>query len=288
MPYDGPVADTHIHIQPWHQLDPAVLAVMRRNRPDMPLIEACIADPATLLHWLDECGLQRALLVNYPSPAIMGFDLSVNDFIGGYVRGHEDRLIACGGVLPALVDDIPGYLRHLKDDLGIRCIKLHPPHQTLAPNAYVTGEEPRLAEVYTACSGLNLPVMVHTGTSVFPRARNRFGDPLPLDDVAVDFPDLTLIQAHCGRPFWTEESFFLLRRFPNVYADLSGIPPNRLGHYLPRLEEVADKLLWGTDWPSPGVMHPRYNLDVFLELDYSDEVFAKICWANAARLFPVG
>lgn len=285
MPYTGPIADTHIHIQPWHQLDPKVLAVMRRNRPDMDLIEQCIDSPSRLLHFLDEAGIQRALLVNYPSPAIMGFDLSVNDFIGQYVRGHESRLIACGGILPALVEDISGYLRHLKEDLGIRCIKLHPPHQQLVPNAYLTGAEPRLAEMYETCAALGLPVMIHTGTSVFPGARSRFGDPLPVDDVAVDFPELTIILAHCGRPFWTEEAFFLVRRFPRVFADLSGIPPARMKQYLPRLPEIADKLLWGTDWPSPGVLHPRYNLDVFLESDYPDEVMAQICWGNAGRIF---
>ena len=287
MPYDGPIADTHIHIQPWHQLDPQVLAVMRKNRADMDLIERCIASPTMFLDFMDACGVRRALLVNYPSPDIMGFDLSVNDFVGAYVRGHEERLIACGGVLPSLVDDIPGYMAHLAEGLGIRCIKIHPPHQQIAPNAYATGGEPRLAQVYEGCIRHGLPVMVHTGTSIFPGARSRYGDPLPMDDVAIDFPELRIILAHAGRPFWTEEAFFLARRFPNVYLDLSGIPPQSIKRYLPRIEELADKVLWGTDWPLPGVMHPRFNIDLFLEQEFSDEFYRKVCWDNAAKLWLV-
>ena len=74
-------------------------------------------------------------------------------------------------------------------------------------------------------SGCALPVMIHTGTSIFPGARSRTGEPMAVDDVAVDFPDLTIVIAHGGRPLWMEQAFFLVRRFPNVYMDVSSIPP---------------------------------------------------------------
>ena len=64
--------------------------------------------------------------------------------------------------------------------------------------------------------------MIHTGTSVFPGARSRLGDPMLSDDVAVDFPKLKIILAHCGRPLWYDEAIFLARRHPNVHLDLSG------------------------------------------------------------------
>ena len=78
---------------------------------------------------------------------------------------------------------------------------------------------------------------IHTGTSVFPGARSRLGDPMDVDDVAVDFPKLTILLAHGGRPLWMEAAFFLVRRHPNVYLELSGIPPSKLLEYFPRLRK---------------------------------------------------
>jgi hypothetical protein len=78
---------------------------------------------------------------------------------------------------------------------------------------------------------------------------------------------------------------FLLRRHANFWGDVSGIPPQGLLRYFPRLEAVADKLLWGTDWPGPMVPGMRENLDVFLALDLSDEVKRKLLQDNPDRLF---
>ena len=128
--------------------------------------------------------------------------------------------------------------------------------------------------------------MLHTGTSIFPRARNVFADPMPVDDVAVDFPRLTIILAHAGRPLYGRTAFFLARRHPNVHLDLSGIPPKAMGRYVPRLAEVADKVLWGSDWPAPGVTSLRKNIDDFRALGYGQVIERKVLWENASRMFP--
>jgi predicted TIM-barrel fold metal-dependent hydrolase len=67
--------------------------------------------------------------------------------------------------------------------------------------------------------------------------------------------------------------------------ELSGIPPAKLLEYFPRLEEIADKVIWSTDWPSPGVASMRRNVDRFLTLPLSDETKRKILFENAARIF---
>ena len=67
--------------------------------------------------------------------------------------------------------------------------------------------------------------------------------------------------------------------------DVSSIPPQRLLEYFPRLEEVADKVLWGSDWPAPGVPGMRANADRFLELPLSDEVKRKILYENARTIY---
>jgi hypothetical protein len=129
--------------------------------------------------------------------------------------------------------------------------------------------------------------MIHTGTSIFPGARSKWGNPLEADDVAIDFPDLRVILAHGGRPLWMEEAFFVLRRHRNLYLDLSGIPPARLLDYFPRLAELGEKTLWGTDWPSPGVKDLRLNIEQFLALPLESDLQQRILSSNSLRLFPV-
>jgi predicted TIM-barrel fold metal-dependent hydrolase len=171
-------------------------------------------------------------------------------------------------------------------DYGVRALKIHPPHQLIAPNAYLEGGEWRgLADIYERATHRGMPVMIHTGTSVFPGARSKFGDPLAVDDVAVDYPDLRIIMAHGGRPLWMDTSFFLVRRHPNVYMDVSGIPPDRLLEYFPRLEQIAHKVLWGTDWPGPMVPTIGGNLERFRTLPLSAAAQAAILYENAERVF---
>jgi uncharacterized protein len=71
----------------------------------------------------------------------------------------------------------------------------------------------------------------------------------------------------------------------NVWLEVSGIPPRRLLDYLPRLPELADRTLWGTDWPSPGVRSMRQNVEEFEGLPIAAEAKRKILWDNALRLF---
>ena len=69
--------------------------------------------------------------------------------------------------------------------------------------------------------------------------------------------------------------------------DISGIPPKSLLRYFPRVAAVADKVLWGTDWPSPGVVSMKKNVTELLSLGLGEETERKILWDNAARLFPL-
>jgi len=278
------VFDCHVHIQPWEQLKPEALAVMTRGaRDDLERIERARRSPEELLRLMDEQAVERAALINYVAPEVMGFTDSVNDWVSNFVRGHEDRLVAVGSVNPRLVRDAAGETSRLLERLGIRMLKLHPPHQLFAANGYRDADD-ALARIYATAQAAGLPVMIHTGTSVFPGARNRYSDPMAADDVAVDFPDLKLILAHAGRPLFMPTAVFLARRHANVHLDLSGIPPKRLLEYLPRLEDLADKCLWGTDYPSPGVLSMRRNVEDFLSLPLSEAAKERILWSNGAAL----
>ncbi len=280
------VFDAHIPVQPWHMLRPEVAARMWQERPDRDAILQVSENPAALLRFLDAEGIDRAALVNYVSPDVMGFTSEANDWAARYVRGHEGRLLAFGSVHPRYASDPAGEVSRLRD-LGIRGLKLHPPHQLVQANEYVYGLEAQ-ARVYERAQELGMPVMVHTGTAVFPGARNRFADPMPVDDVACDFPRLRIVLAHGGRPLYMQTCFFLLRRHPNVWIDVSGIPPRQLLEYFPRLESVAGRVLWGTDWPAPGVRSPRQNVEEFLALLLSESAKRRILRDNAESFFGPG
>ena len=83
-----------------------------------------------------------------------------------------------------------------------------------------------------------------------------------------------------------DTAFFLLRRHPNVYLDISGIPPKSLLKYFPRLDEIAHKTLFGTDWPGPGVPDVKRNLEDFKALPMSQEMREQILSKTAATLWP--
>ena len=281
-----PVADLHVHLQPWGMLRPDVRKKMEEGRPDLARIKACMESPHALLALLDEAGIERVAVINYVAPDVMGFTPEVNAWAVKYCGEAPDRLVAFGSVHPDLVKDPAAEAERLLDS-GIRGFKVHPPHQRFPPNAYRTGGPGAgIGEVYRVAEERGVPVMVHTGTSVFPGARNVFADPMPCDDVAVDFPRLNLILAHAGRPLHYATAFFLARRHRNVLLDLSGIPPKTLLRDLPRLPEIADRCLWGTDWPGPGVPDLRRNVEDFLGLGLPEPVNRAILHGNAQRLFP--
>jgi predicted TIM-barrel fold metal-dependent hydrolase len=280
----APVTDCHVHIQPHEMLRPEVRARFFDGCKDADEARACFDAAGALLDYLDRAGVERAVLINYESPEVMGFTSATNDWILDYTRGHRGRLLPCVGLHPKFQSDIAGEARRLID-AGARMFKIHGPHMLLRPNAY-QDEFPNLADLYGVLSEAGVPIMFHTGTSVFSGARIKYGDPVQVDDVGCDFPELKVILAHGGRPLWTDEAWFLLRRFPNFFLDLSGIPPRRILEWFPRLAQIADRTMFGTDWPSPGIPPLRQNLEAVRALDLPPDAVDRILSGTALRLWP--
>jgi hypothetical protein len=270
---------------PYHMMKSSALALMKHGRKDYAEVERYSADPKEFLGLLDSLGIERAGLINYVAPQVMGLTPEVNDWIAEYCSVAPKRLLAFGGVHPGTVAD-PGAEVDRMAKLGIRAIKLHPSHSVISPNDYMAGNR-GLSAIYDRAQANAMPVMIHTGTSIFPGARNLHAQPMLCDDVCIDYPNLVVILAHGGRPLWMSEAFFLVRRHKNMYMDISGIPPQKLLEYFPRIEDIADKVLWGTDWPGPGVPEIRGNIEKFNALPIRDDVKRKILYDNAACLFPV-
>ncbi len=278
------ITDCHIHIEPIELFKPQALALIKGNRSNFDEIVEFSRSPSAFLKYLDRCGVDRAALINYVAPEVIGFTSAVNQFVADYTKHDPKRLLSCGSLHPRHTTNIMADVEHILR-LGLRMIKIHPPHQLLYPNDYLHGVK-ELEIIYRAAEANGIPVMFHTGTSIFPGARNKYGDPIYLDDVAVDFPKLKIIMAHGGRPIWMDTAFFLLRRHANMYFDISGIPPKALLKYFPRLSEIAHKTLFGTDWPSPGVTEVWRNLEDFKALPISEEMRDQILSKTAATLWP--
>jgi uncharacterized protein len=264
---------------------PEALAIMKAKRTDWEQILEFSRSPKSFLKHMDAVGIDRAVLINYVAPEVIGFPPAVNEWTANYVKENPKRLIPCGSIHPRHTQNVMAEMEQIVR-LGIKLIKIHPPHQLIYPNDYLHGLK-ELEIIYRAAEANGIPVMFHTGTSIFPGARNRFGDPIYVDDVAVDFPKLKILLAHGGRPLWMETAFFLIRRHPNVFLDISGIPPMNLLEYFPRLAEIANKTLFGTDWPGPGVPDIKRNLEQFNSLPLTEPIKRQILETTALGIWPV-
>lgn len=279
-----PVVDAHVHVQPWEMMRPAILEKMKAGRTDLDRIRGFMEKPKEFLKFMDEQGIERAVLVNYVS-SIMGFSDAVNPWVVKYCSAAPDRLVPVGSLDPRTCGDPDGDTEKLFAEVGIKALKIHPSHQLVAPNGYADGTVPALQQIYEVAQKSGRPVMFHTGTSIFQGARNKYSNPLLLEDVAIDFPRMKIVLCHAGRPLWMDEAVFVARRFHNVFLDLSSIPPAKLLDYLPRLEDLSGKCLWGTDWPAPGVPSPAENVAAFRALPLSEPAKEKILRGNAEKVF---
>ena len=158
------ITDCHVHINPIDEMRPEARALLTRLDP---VTVDRLSDPRGFLELLDRSGIERAVLINYVSPLVIGYTERANDFVSEYVKADPDRLIAVGGIRPDHPDPETEVAR-LADRLGLRGIKIHPPHQLFAPNDYLSGRFPKLRRIYGALEERGLPLIVHTGTSIFP------------------------------------------------------------------------------------------------------------------------
>lgn len=291
---DYPVVDAHIHIQPWEMVKPAAkAALLTRGTAGMgdpqPYMDPD-EGPARLVAYMDANGIEKVGIINYVAPEVMGFrEPGVNEFSAAFAARAPGRIIPFGGIDVHDATGVEQRMDYLLGELGLKGVKIHPPHQLVHANGYRDGGGVEaLATVYAKAQAYGVPVMIHTGTSVFPGARNKYADPMAMDDVAIDFPDLKLILAHGGRPIWMDTAHFLLRRHRNMWFDISSVPPQRLLDYFPWLPRLADRAFFGSDWPGPGVPGIRENVEAFMALPLDAAVQRMLLRENALRLFEPG
>jgi predicted TIM-barrel fold metal-dependent hydrolase len=206
-----------------------------------------------------------------------------NEEIAELAHQHGDVAIPFASINPLRGAEGVRAARRLITEYKVKGFKFHPSVQEFFPND-------RLAyPLYEVIAEAKLPALFHTGqTGVGAGTRGgggirlKYSNPLHLDDVAADFPDIPIILAHPSFP-WQEEALSVATHKPQVYIDLSGWSPK---YFPPILVQYAntllkDKILFGSDYP---VISPGKWMEEFAKLSIKPEVRPLIMKENAARL----
>ena len=210
-----------------------------------------------------------------------------NDEVADFASAHADIAVAFASIDPHRGADGVAEARRLVSAGRVRGLKLHPPLQQFDPND-------RLAyPLYEVFAEARLPVLFHTGHSGIGTGmpggggiRLKYGNPMPIDDVAVDFPEMPIILAHPSFP-WQDEAISICLHKPTVYIDLSGWSPK---YFSPTLIQYANtllkhKVLFASDYP---LITPDRWLADFEKTTIREEVRPLILKENAVRLLGLG
>ncbi len=169
-----------------------------------------------------------------------------NEKVAEYVRNHPDRLIGFAGIDPgdpkeALVD-----LRRAGEEWSMVGLSIAPAAQDFHPSSS------QAMRVYAEAATRNMPIVFHTGIHVSRATKLEYAQPVLLDEVARELPDLRIVVAHLGYP-WIHETIALLLKHPNVYAEISWLLQQPWQAYQALLSAhqcgVMEKLLFGSGFP---------------------------------------
>ncbi|MGI4879433.1 MAG: amidohydrolase family protein, partial [Janthinobacterium lividum] len=206
-----------------------------------------------------------------------------NEEVAKFATDNSDIMIAFASIDPHKGKFGAIEARRLIEDHGVKGFKFHPPMQDFHPYD-------RMAwPLYEVIAEYGLPAIFHTGHSGMGTGmkggggiRLKYGRPMMVDDVAVDFPDMKIILAHPGWP-WVDESLSMALHKSNVFIDLSGWSPK----YFPKQviqyanTQLRHKMLFGSDFP---LIRPDKWMEAATEVGFRDEVMPGILRDNAAKL----
>lgn len=257
------IVDVHTHV-PSHMkaVPPEEEILETKMRPDRPLrITTSHDDFFKAMAPVDRV-ISFGIAMPPDRPAVIGEKEAkkVNDATAALVARAPDKVIGFMSVQP----DQPDALEEMERahaDLGLRGLKLGPNYQDFDP----LGKNAR--RVYAKAQELKLPVLFHQGTSPIRDAPIRYAHPLLMDEIAILFPELRIVMAHLGHP-WLEDCLVVVRKHPNVYADISArfLRPWSFYNGMRYAYEwgVMDKLLFGSDYP---ITMPQEDMDALRHLN---------------------
>jgi predicted TIM-barrel fold metal-dependent hydrolase len=207
-----------------------------------------------------------------------------NDYIAELTQRYPKQFVGFGSVDPWKGVIAVREVERCAKELGLLGLKFHPQQQKFYPN------DQRFYPIYEAAQRHGLIVLFHTGTTGVGVGQPggggiklKYARPIPyIDDVAADFPELTIIMAHPSFP-WQDEQLAVLVHKPNVYMDLSGWSPKYFSPLLVQYAKtlIQDKVMFGSDYP---VISPERWMNDFDALGFDDAVKQKILLDNAKKL----
>lgn len=264
------IIDLHVHLVDTKAWIPGALQLAQDFAPGNGLYEVLddegFTDPERYIAYMDKVGVDYSALMT---------SIYTIDWVEQNCMGY-DRLLPFYSFHPRMVIHPERDLEEAIVKRGFKGLKMYPTYLHFYPN------DPIMYPIYAKAQELDIPIVFHTGSSVFSGSRIKYGNPLYFDDVAVDFPNLKIIMAHSGRGFWYQEAFFLAKLHRNIYMEVSGLPVKKLLQLFPEFERNADKIVFGSDWSaSPG---PKKMISDFRSLPISEETKAKVLGLNAARI----
>ena len=239
----------------------------------------------TFEQMLDEytrCGVEKLVLFAWDAETTSHMPRVTNEFVAEVAHRYPERIVGFASVDPHKKSAVKDFEYAIRE-LGLAGLKLHPQVQAFEPN------DPAFYPLYSKCVELGVPVTFHTGSTYWGAGleggggvKLRFSDPMLLDDVAADFPELKLIMAHPGWP-WQDEQLAIATHKSNVYIDLSGWSPK---YFQPLLityitKMIPQKFLFGTDYP---MLSPQRWLLDFDGLGLSSEIKSMVLSENAKNL----
>jgi hypothetical protein len=224
-----------------------------------------------------------AVLLPTDDETVTGVRPISHEYVADMVRRFPGTFIGFAGVDPwkgrAAIEELERAVK----ELGLRGAKFQQAAQAFFPN------DRRFYPLWEKCVELKIPVLFHCGTTGLGAGmpgglgiKLKYVDPLPIDDVAADFPELTIICAHPAWP-WTDMAIAIAIHKANVYVDLSGWSPKYFPPQLTRdiNSRLKNKALFGTDYP---FIKPDRWLRDFEQLDLKPEVRQKVLLDNAKKV----
>ncbi len=216
----------------------------RLGLPALTRLEGAPAKAGAERHYEASRPVDTAIVVGFKSH-YLGAEIP-DMLVADYVRRYPDKLIGFAGVDPAVPEEAIGALVRARRELGMKGVGVAPAAQDYHP------ADTRAMRVYAKAAELQMPVLFHPGIHMATACKLEYAQPVLLDEVAREFPDLKIIVAHLGYP-WVAETIVLLAKHPNVYSDVSWLLHHPWEAYQALLgayhHGVMDKLLFGSGFP---------------------------------------
>ncbi len=267
--------DGHGHFSLNDELMAASAAYFKANSPRAPTLQQ-MAD-----HYRERS--MAAVVFTVDATTATGHPALSSEEIAEGAARHNDVLIPFGSVDPHQGATAVARARRLVEEYGVRGLKLHPSLQAFEPN------DPAHYPLYEVMTELGAVVLFHSGQTGIgaglPGGRGiklRYSDPMLVDDVAADFPDLKIVLAHPAVP-WADSAISIATHKANVFVDLSGWLPKYFPPQLTRQIStlLRTKALFGSDFP---VITPDRWMASFAELNVREDAVPLILKDNARRL----